>query len=169
MWWLVSALNRPVMEIYLGMEAIGLFAVANKFPSVFSSVFSMFAVSWQISVMEEYGKDGYSQFFNKVFRIVILLMILASCFISILSPLIIRVFANENYYESWKYVPVLSFSSVFMAISGMAGSNFSATKESKYFFYSSVWGALTAVIANIMFIPKIGTMGACLSVVLSFW
>lgn len=35
MWWLVSALNRPVMEIYLGMEAIGLFAVANKFPSVF--------------------------------------------------------------------------------------------------------------------------------------
>lgn len=168
MWWLVSALNRPVMEIYLGMEAVGLFAVANKFPSVFSSVFSMFAVSWQISVMEEYGKDGYSQFFNKVFRIVILLMILASCFISILSPLIIRVFANENYYESWKYVPVLSFSSVFMAISGMAGSNFSATKESKYFFYSSVWGALTAVIANIMFIPKIGTMGACLSVVLSF-
>ena len=168
MWWLVSALNRPVMEIYLGMEAIGLFAVANKFPSVFSSVFAMFAVSWQISVMEEYGKDGYSQFFNKVFRIVILLMILASCFISILSPLIISVFANENYYESWKYVPVLSFSSVFMAISGMAGSNFSATKESKYFFYSSVWGALAAVIANIIFIPKIGTMGACFSVVLSF-
>ena len=91
MWWLVSALNRPVMEIYLGMEAIGLFAVANKFPSVFSSVFAMFAVSWQISVMEEYGKDGYSQFFNKVFRIVILLMILASCLISILSPLIISV------------------------------------------------------------------------------
>ena len=77
-------------------------------------------------------------------------------------------FANENYYESWRFVPVLSLSSVFMAISGMAGSNFSATKESKYFFYSSVWGALAAVIANIIFIPRIGTMGACLSVALSF-
>lgn len=95
-------------------------------------------------------------------------MILASCLISILSPLIISVFANENYYESWRFVPVLSLSSVFMAISGMAGSNFSATKESKYFFYSSVWGALAAVIANIIFIPRIGTMGACLSVALSF-
>lgn len=168
MWWLVSALNRPVMEIYLGMEAIGLFAVANKFPSVFSSMFAIFAISWQISVMEEYGKDGYSQFFNKVFRIVILLMILASCLISILSPLIIGVFADESYYESWKFVPVLSLSSVFMSISGMAGSNFSSTKESKYFFYSSVWGALVAVIANIVFIPRIGTMGACLSVALSF-
>lgn len=38
MWWLVSALNRPVMEIYLGMEAIGLFAVANKFPCFFQCV-----------------------------------------------------------------------------------------------------------------------------------
>ena len=50
----------------------------------------------------------------------------------------------------------------------MAGSNFSATKESKYFFYSSVWGALAAVIANVLFIPYIGIMGACLSVVFSF-
>lgn len=169
MWWLVSALNRPVMEIYLGMEAIGLFAVANKFPSAFSSIFAMFAVSWQISVMEEFGRDGYSRFFNRVFRGVVLLMILASCFISILSPLIISVLANENYFESWKYVPVLSFSSVFMAISGIAGSNFSATKESKYFFYSSVWGALVAIIANVTLIPLMGTMGACLSVVLSFF
>lgn len=168
MWWLVSALNRPVMEFYLGMEAIGLFAVANKFPSVFSSVFSVFAVSWQISVMEEYGKEDYSQFFNKVFRSVILLMILSSCLISIFSPLIISILADKNYYESWKYVPILSLSSVFMAISGMAGSNFSATKESKYFFYSSVWGALAAVIANVLFIPYIGIMGACLSVVFSF-
>ena len=30
MWWLVSALNRPIMEANLGMHAIGLFAVANK-------------------------------------------------------------------------------------------------------------------------------------------
>lgn len=168
MWWLVSALNRPVMELYLGMEAIGLFAVANKLPSVFSSVFSVFAVSWQISVIEEYGKEDYSQFFNKVFRSVILLMILGSCLISIFSPLIISILADKNYYESWKYVPILSLSSVFMAISGMAGSNFSATKESKYFFYSSVWGALTAIIVNIVFIPYIGIMGACLSVVFSF-
>mgnify|MGYP006912742761 CR=1 FL=1 len=39
-----------------------------------------------------------------------------------------------------------------MAISGMAGSNFSATKESKYFFYSSVWGALAAIIAILFFL-----------------
>lgn len=32
MWWLVQALNRPVMESCLGYSAIGVYAVANKFP-----------------------------------------------------------------------------------------------------------------------------------------
>ena len=72
MWWLVSALNRPIMEANLGMHAIGLFAVANKFPAILTMIFAVFSTSWQISVIEEYEKDGYSHFFNNVFRIVIL-------------------------------------------------------------------------------------------------
>ena len=168
MWWLVSALNRPVMEAFLGIEAIGLFAVANKFPNVLSNAFSMFAVSWQISVLEEFGKPGYQKFFNNVFRWVVLCMILLSCLLSILSSTIIEHFADARYYESWRYIPVLTLSSVFMAVSGFAGSNFSATKESKYFFYSSAWGAVIAVVANFVFIPTVGTMGASISVALSF-
>ena len=78
MWWLVSALNRPIMEANLGMHAIGIFAVANKFPAILTMIFAVFSTSWQISVIEEYEKDGYSHFFNSVFRIVILFMILAS-------------------------------------------------------------------------------------------
>ena len=168
MWWLVSALNRPVIEAFLGIEAIGLFAVANKFPSVLSNAFAMFAVSWQISVLEEFWKPGYKKFFNNVFRWVVFSMILLSCILSILSSTIIEHFADARYYESWRYIPVLTLSSVFMAVSGFAGSNFSATKESKYFFYSSAWGALVAVVANFVLIPTVGTMGASISVALSF-
>lgn len=168
MWWIVNALNRPVMEACLGLEAIGLFAVANKFPAAISNAFAMFAISWQISVLEEFGKDGYCNFFNRIFRWVIFVMVIGGCIISIFSYEIIGIFADPKYVESWRYVPVLTLSSLFLAVSGFAGSNFSATKESKYFFYSSVWGALTALVANAIFIPMMGTMGACISVVFSF-
>lgn len=168
MWWLVGSLNRPVMEAFVGIEAIGLYAIAHRFPSVITSAFSMFAISWQISVLEEFGKPGYTVFFNKVFRWVVFLMILLSCVLSVFSSLIIDILVDSRYYESWRYIPVLTLSSVYMSISGFAGSNFSATKESKYFFYSSVWGALTAILANLILIPTIGIMGAAISVVLSF-
>lgn len=168
MWWLVSALNRPLMEHYGGLHSIGLFAVANKFPSIISSIFTMFSVSWQIAVMEEFGREGYNNFFNKIFQWTVFGTALLSCLLSLCSPLLISIFADSEYYESWRYVPILSLSTVFLAISGFAGSNFSATKESKYFLYSSVWGALTAIAANILLIPRWNIMGASISVMLSF-
>ena len=70
MWWLVGALNRPLLEANVGLYGIGLFAVANKISGVVTMLFTMFSVSWQISVIEEYKKEGFQHFYNKVFRIV---------------------------------------------------------------------------------------------------
>lgn len=41
MWWLVNALNRPIMETYVGLHGIGLFAVANKFPGIIAMIFTI--------------------------------------------------------------------------------------------------------------------------------
>ena len=87
------------MEACLGLEAIGLFAVANKFPAAISNAFAMFAISWQISVLEEFGKDGYCNFFNRIFRWVIFVMVIGGCIISIFSYEIIGIFADPKYYS----------------------------------------------------------------------
>jgi O-antigen/teichoic acid export membrane protein len=168
MWWLVGALNRPLMESYLGMHAIGIFAVANKFPGILTMIFTVFAISWQISVLEEFGKEGYADFFNKVFRLIVFGLMSLFFIITVSSKLIVSIFTTEVFSEAWKYIPILTLGVVFSSISGFAGSNFSATRESKYFFYSSIWGAGAAIAFNFIFIPWFGTMGAAISVPLSF-
>jgi O-antigen/teichoic acid export membrane protein len=107
MWWLVGALNRPLMENYLGMKSIGIFAVANKFPGILTMVFSVFAISWQISVLEEFGKEGYSTFFNKIFRLLIVGLMFCFFVISISGKCFVSVFTTEEFYEAWKYIPGL--------------------------------------------------------------
>jgi O-antigen/teichoic acid export membrane protein len=57
---------------------------------------------------------------------------------------------------------------VLSAISGMSGVVYSAVKQSKYYFFSSVFGAVTSIVCNILFIPLWGILGASLSVVCSF-
>lgn len=76
---------------------------------------------------------------------------------------------TQDYYDAWKYVPLLLLGALLSAMSGMGGTVFSAVKQSKYFFYSSVWGAITAMVANMLLIPSYGVWGAALSVVLSFF
>lgn len=168
MWWLVSALNRPLMEVFLGLQAIGVFAVANKFPGILSMLFTVFVTSWQISVLEEFGKKGYGVFFNRVFRAVVVGLLAVSMLITLCSKPLVSLFVSEDFFEAWQYIPLLVLGTVFSCISGLAGSNFSATRTSKYFFYSSVWGAVTAVLLNFILIPSLGTWGVVVSVLLSF-
>ena len=168
MWWLISAINRPMMEHYLDYSAIGIFAVANRFPGVITMIFTVFATAWNISVFEEYGKKGYEEFYKKTFRVLFLLLTIVSCIVIISSYYIIKVFTAPEFIEAWKYMIILVAGSFYYCICSFLGTNFGVVKKSKYFFYSSIYGALSSVALNYLLIPKYGLWGASLSVLISY-
>ena len=168
MWWLVDALNRPMMEKIVGLSGIGIYAVANKFPGLLSLINSSFMTSWQISVLDEFGKPNYNEFYNKIFRLTVVSLSIFLIVITLSSETLIRLFATQDYYSAWKLIPLLTLGVLFSNVSGFVGCNFSATKESKYYFYSSVWGAIIAIIFNIILIPFWGIWGAAITSLLSF-
>ena len=167
MWWLVGAMNRPIMEHYLGTHEVGIFAVANKFPSLISILFTVFTYSWQISVIEEFKKDGYKEFYNKVLRITFMILTLSSCLLAIFSKFLVNLLADEKFLDAWKYISIISLSVLLFSVSGFVGTNFSATRESKYYFYSSVWGAGASIVFNFLLIPSFGLFGTAIALVLS--
>lgn len=167
MWWLVGSLNRPIMEEYLGMHAIGLFAVAYKFPSLINVLFSVFMVSWQISVIEEYKKAGYEKFYNQILKLVFTLLSFCVIILSVVGKPLTGFIADVKFYDSWKYIPILSLSALFSSIAGFVGCNFAAIRESKFYFYSSIWGAIMAIVFNLVLIPIWGLYGAVTAIVIS--
>ena len=169
MWWMVSALNRPIMEAYLGFSDIGIFAVANKFPGIITMVFSVFAVSWNISVLEEYSKPTFSEFYHKVFKILFMVLMVVTLMLMLCSQYIIMLFAAPQFAEAWRYMVLLIMGAFFSCFSSFFGTVFGVVKKSKYFFYSSVYGATVSIILNFILIPVLGLVGACISVVSSFF
>lgn len=167
MWWLVGSLNRPLMEHYLGMHAIGIFAVANKLPSLINVLFSVFMVSWQISAVEEFKKQEYEIFYNSIFKIVFIVLVFSVIVFSCFSKPLIEFIADAKFNEAQKYIPILCFSVLLSSISSFIGVNFLAGRESKYFFYSSIWGAIIAVAFNLILIPVWGLYGVVFAIVLS--
>lgn len=168
MWWLVNGLNRPIMEAELGLSAIGIFAVANKFPSVIAMIFSVFSSAWNLSVLEEFESKDFNSYFNKVFDLVVGLALIVGIGISIFSKPIVRIFADDAFFDAWKFIPVLVLGVIFQCSASLVGSIFSAEKKSKYFFYSSIWGAVSSVIFTVIGIKILGTMGAAIAIALSF-
>jgi len=168
MWWLVSGLNRPLIEANIGMEANGILAVANRIPGIIGMLFTIFNNAWVISMMEEYGKPDFVKFFSIAVRCVMFPTILASIVLSIFMKPIIMILADAAYIEAYKYAPIAIMAVILSNLSGLIGGVFAAKKQSKYFFYSSFWAALTSVVLMFLLIPLFGLYGATIAMCLSY-
>lgn len=168
MWWLVNGLNRPLMDTYLGMSAIGLFAIANKFPGIVSMAANIFSNAWGISLLDEFNKPGFSEFFNKVFKLITFISVIASFIIIIFSKEIITLFASDSFQAAWHLLPLLVIGAVLNSSAGLIGGIFMAIKKSKYFFYSSAVGAITSIVLTLILIKTMGLIGCALAIFASF-
>lgn len=167
MWFLINTLNRPVLEHWTGIAAVGILAVAGRFPNLLNTVYLLFQNAWLISVIEESKKDTYTQFYNNMLQLVIAFQIFLAAIIAFFGKWIIRLFTTPEYYSAGQYIPLLVIGVIFMNIATFVGSNFAVTRESKYYFYSTVWAGISSLILNFALIPIIGLWGACWSMIVS--
>ncbi|MDE5784119.1 MAG: oligosaccharide flippase family protein [Prevotella sp.] len=168
MWWFANAANKPILEHYCGLSSVGLLAVASKFPGFLNILLTAFNSSWIISVIEEYPKKEFKEFFNKGLQFFMFILTVCASLICIFSDVITLLFTgNADYYESWVYMAMLALSTMFSCVSGLVGAVFSAVKKSKYYFYSSIWGAGTSIIFNLLLIRYFSLWGAVIATTLS--
>ena len=167
--WLTIALNRPVMEKYLGLSAIGIFSVSNKFPQLIQLTFNYFSTSWNISLFEEYSKPSFESFFNRIAKVVFMGLLLVSSLLIIFGEAVVKIIADENFYDSYIYIPILSIGTLFLCMSQFLGSLYAVNKKSQYYFYTSFWSSITAVVLNFLLIPLYGIYGASFSLLCSYF
>lgn len=167
MWFMISSLNRPLLENYVGLAGVGIFAVASKFPNLLNTVYLLFQNAWLISVLEESKKDTYEVFYNRMLKFVVFGQTILAISMAIFSRWIIKIFAAEDFYTAWQYIPLMVISVIYMNVATFIGSNFAVTRESKYYFYSTVWAGITSLILNFALIPLFGLWGACFAMIIS--
>jgi O-antigen/teichoic acid export membrane protein len=167
MWWLIFGLNRPLLERYCGLYAIGVLAVAGKLPSIMAMVFSMFQQAWTVTVLQEYEKNNFCEYNNSMYRIMLSLQVLVCMCITVFARPFILIMTTSEYMEAWKYIPLITIGTLFSNISGFTGVIFTAYHKSIYVFISTIIGGVTSVLFYFILIPKFGVYGACISIILA--
>ncbi|MFE0441032.1 lipopolysaccharide biosynthesis protein [Aerococcus sp. NPDC058936] len=168
MWWLINSSTRYFILYFVGTEGNGLFAVANKIPSIISLINTIFSQAWQISSFEEYNSNDREKFYGKIFEIYSSILFIASSLLLIFIKPIMDIFVAENYYESWMIIPPLLVGVIYQSLSTFLGMNYTASKQTKGAFTTSVYGAIFSVFSSLIFIPIFGTIGAGVSTAFGF-
>ena len=168
-WWIMGVSDRYMVKWFLGSDANGIYAVAYKIPTILTILAAVFMDAWQLSAIAESDGDrqAHLRFYGRIWDAFASAVFLCAGGIIALSPLLIRLLAEETYYSAWQYIPVLTLSMAAAAFSNFMGSVYVVTKQSKASFWTSLVGAGSNIVLNLWLIPQIGLQGAAAATFLS--
>lgn len=169
-WWITSVSDRYMVTGFLGAEANGLYAVAYKIPTILTLLSSIFLEAWQFSAISEAegSREAHIAFYSEIWSSFQTVMFLAAGVVIALSRLEIGLLSDEEYYEAWLYVPVLSTAMVFSAFASFTGSVYVVEKKSMLSFWTAMAGAAVNLLLNLLLIPAIGIQGAAIATLASY-
>lgn len=162
-WWIMNISNRAVINLYLTSSDNGLFAVANKIPSVIAILYSSFQYSWMQSAIDEYKNNGSIVWFNDIFNKVITFLFCMSILVLGLNEFIFDNLFIEAYFDAKYHMPILTISIVFLEIGTFFGGIYVAKRQTTYQSITFIIPAILNILLCILLIQKIGLFAASIS------
>lgn len=167
-WTVIATSDRLVLTVFLGTSATGVYSVANKFPSLFSTIYNIFNISWTESVTlhlkEKDGNEFVTNIINSMFSL------FSACAIGIVAimPFAFPILINASYQEAYGQIPILILGTMFNIIVGLLSVIYIALKKTSHIAKSSVAAAIVNVAVNMLLVKFIGIYAASISTVVAY-
>ncbi|WP_102399914.1 polysaccharide biosynthesis C-terminal domain-containing protein [Haloimpatiens massiliensis] len=167
-WWIMNVSDRYLVNIYVGMSAVGIYGLSNKFASVLFMFNSIFDRAWQTSAIENYSSPNRDKFFTEIFNKLMKfeILIVLGCTI-VLKPMMI--FIGHEYRYAWKYANILFLANLFLSFSLFYGVGYNCEKKTKEAFTTTVYSAILNFVINLLLIKFIGVYAAALSTLIAYF
>ncbi|WP_318636215.1 lipopolysaccharide biosynthesis protein [Lacticaseibacillus rhamnosus] len=133
-WWFTNDANRYFILFFVGAAGNGLYAVANKIPSILTVFFGIFSQAWQLSAVEEFESKDSEAFYSKIFNYMIFISAVGVSILLIILKPFMQVYTSPSFYSSWHFAPFLLIAAVFANLSTFLGTIFIAAKKLDKFF-----------------------------------
>lgn len=167
-WWIVSASDRTIISAVIGIAQNGIYSAANKFSGVFTTLYSVFNLTWTESASININSEDRDEFFSKILDFVIRFFGCLCLGTIAVMPFVFNVLINEKFAEAYYQIPILILGSVFNILVSFIGSIYVAKKLTKEIAKTSVIAAIINIAINIVLIKSIGLYAASISTVIAY-
>lgn len=168
-WWVNSLSDRYIIVALCGVGINGIYSAACRLPTLVSTAGDIFMRAWQLSAISELNSKNRNEFYNLIYKYYNLVLVFC-CSIGIMAtPLLAKILFDVKFQSAWKSAIFLLIGAVFSALNGFIGSLFTATKNSRSLFISTLIGASTNILLNFMLIPILNECGAAIATMTSFF
>ncbi|MDY0404728.1 oligosaccharide flippase family protein [Virgibacillus sp. 179-BFC.A HS] len=167
-WWLMTMSDRYFITGFLGLEANGIYALANKIPAILLMVNTVFALAWKDHAILAFQTKEKNAYYTAVFKHFFRLMATAFICIVLFSKPILALAVSDTFYVSWKYVGILLLGTVFHAFALFWAAGYHGAKKTTVILTTSIIGAMINILLNLLFIRPFGLYAVTASTVAAF-
>lgn len=168
-WWINNASDRYILTFFCGAAVNGIYAIAYKIPAILSSIQSVFYNSWSISAITEFDHNDSDSFISNVYDTYSCISFIGCSAIIIANVFIARLLYANEFYQAWRFVPLLLLGTVFNGMSLFEGCLFAAAKKTKTISVTTFAGAIFNTALNFLLIPFMGAFGAAIATCASYF
>jgi O-antigen/teichoic acid export membrane protein len=171
MWWVTNLSDRYFISYMVGLDATGIYNVSYLIPTMIVYVSAIFINAWQISAFTESGnKRAARRFFSTVFKSYYTFIFLAAAGLMLLAkPLVSLLTTRPEYFEAWRYVPILLIAVAFSCFVSFYGTIYNMAKRNAMVTVTTAVGAGGNIALNFLLIPVWGAQGAAVATFTSFF
>ncbi len=162
-WWIINSIDRYMINFYMTSSDVGIYAVASKMPALLTTITSIFSSAWVISSIVEYEESKDEEFYSNVFSYYMCFLTLFCSLVLIIIKPFMSIYVGNNFNDSWKYVPFLLVGSIYYTFSNFFMTLYKSEKKNLREISATTIGAIFNIVINLLLIPKIGIIGACIA------
>ena len=167
-WWIINSSDKFMIDYFVGTEALGLYSIAIKIPSLINVIITLFSQAWTISSIKEYDSTQDNTFYSQIFKFYTFIIFGFCAFLLIIIKPFMRIYVGPEFYSAWQFIPCLLVAACFNAISSYFGSIYGALKKSTNNMFSTLFSGVINIVLNFILIPIIGVMGATIATVIAY-
>ncbi len=167
-WWVIHASDRSIVTFLLGVAQNGIIAVSQKFSSVYITLYNIFNLSWNESVILNFKSEKGRAYIAKTINTVTALFASLGIGIVAVMPFIFPFFVNIEYAQAYNLIPIYMLAAVADVYLGMYGAVLIAKEKTKFVALCTVLAGVINVAVHIVLIKLIGIYAAPISSVIAY-
>jgi len=165
--WVDRSLGQVMIGKYISLEDLGVYAVAIQLASVFALIRQAIGNVWNPYVFENYKKKNFNSTIQRLYKIIVVFLIILTINLAFLSKDIVLLFSNSNYLDAYQFLILLCFPMSLYTLLPFVSCGVLISRETKYLSYSYVPGSLVNLLLLFLFLPRYGILVAPISLGIS--
>lgn len=169
-WWVMGASDRYIIRFILGRDATGIYAVANKFPTIISTLFTIFNLSWTdvaIGKLNE-GKETVD-YSSRIFKQLYELSFGFTLALIPLTKIVTNYILADSYKSASVYIGFLYLGAIFQGFTAFISAGILQGTKTNTIAVSSTFGAIANAVVDLALMNTIGIHAASISTFIGFF